>query len=52
MRAARGFSMQELHAVKLTKKDAIENNIPFDYRRKTTYTENIDKLKAFLKRTK
>lgn len=52
MREGRGFSMQELHAVELTKKDAILKEIPIDGRRKSSYTENIDKLKAFLKKNK
>ncbi len=46
-RKGRGFSTDELAAVKLTVKEAREAGIIVDLRRKSKYSENITSLKVF-----
>ncbi|MEM1586066.1 MAG: ribosomal protein L13e [Candidatus Bathyarchaeia archaeon] len=47
-RVGRGFSREELKAIKLTVRKALKLKIPVDVKRKTRYEENIETLKNYL----
>lgn len=51
-RSGRGFSREELKKAGLSKTDAKKLRIPVDARRKTTYTENLEALSAYVKNRK
>lgn len=48
-RTGRGFSTEELSQAELTIKDARQIGLMVDIRRKTTYPENVEALKQYLK---
>jgi ribosomal protein L13E len=52
MRAARGFSTEELKKAKFDIRVAKRLGLKLDYRRKTAYTENINLLKERLAKEK
>jgi len=49
IRKGRGFSSTELRHVGLDVRRAKKINIPIDARRKTSYVENIERLRNYLK---
>jgi len=52
VREGKGFSKEELDAVKLTVTRARSLGIPVDSRRKSSYDDNIETLKEFLEEAK
>lgn len=48
-RRGRGFSLEELDQAELTVKDARQIGLMVDVRRKSTYPENVEALKQYLK---
>jgi hypothetical protein len=52
VREGKGFSKEELDAVKLTMTKARSLGIPVDPRRKSGYDDNIETLKEFLEESK
>ncbi|MCW4043889.1 MAG: ribosomal protein L13e [Candidatus Bathyarchaeota archaeon] len=51
-RCGRGFSRDELGKAGVTYIEAVRVGLPVDFRRKTAHDENIEAVKAYMKKAK